>query len=70
MTCCLSIQNQSIYFQCYFFVWIFFFNFVPSQINLKQLDANLTIKAHNKKKKKLKVESEKIKNNTAKVHSI
>jgi hypothetical protein len=68
MTCCLSIQNQSIYFQCYFFVWIFF-NFVPSQINLKQLDANLTIKAHNKKKK-LKVESEKIKNNTAQVYSI
>jgi hypothetical protein len=47
----------------------FFFNFVPSQINLKQLDANLTIKAYNKKKK-LKVESEKIKNNTAQVHSI
>jgi hypothetical protein len=52
-----------------FFCLDFFFNFVPNQINLKQLDANLTIKAHNKKKK-LKVESEKIKNNTAKVHSI
>jgi len=66
----LFVYSKSIHiFSMLFFCLDFFLNFVRSQINLKQLDANLTIKAHNKKKK-LKVESEKIKNNTAQVYSI